>query len=399
MIADSLLPFFEACRGAGGRALVVGGTVRDALLSTPGKDVDIEVHGLVLEEVLRLLRPMGSVSEVGRSFGVLKLRHGRAEVDVSLPRRDRREGTGHKGIRATADPFLGPEEAARRRDLTINAIAWDPLSDVFVDPFYGRTDLAHRTLRAVDRHTFGEDPLRALRVAQFAARFDFVVAPDLAELCAEMPLAELPAERIRGEVEKLLLKGKNLTHGWTLAWRAGMWAKVIPEWTAPPPGLDRVAKARVEDPDRRLALLYAAACEGLTEAETVQVLDRLRVHRVGRTPVRRIVLSLLRRRTTAEGPLEDTTIRRLAEEGDLDLLAALVGSPRLLERADRLGVAEGPLPVLLDGETLRLLGVTPGPEMGRVMAAIRELQLEGVVRDSVEARHEVTRMLETGGTP
>ena len=399
MIARSLIPFFEACRRAGGRALVVGGTVRDALLWIPGKDVDIEVHALSLDDVLRVLRPFGSVSEVGRSFGVLKLRHGSGEVDVSLPRRDRREGTGHKGIRATADPFLGPEEAARRRDLTINAIAWDPLEDVFVDPFHGRTDLAHRTLRAVDRHTFGEDPLRALRVAQFAARFDFAVAPELRALCAEMPLTELPAERIRGEVEKLLLKGRNLAHGWTFAWETGMWEKVLPEWTAPPPDLDRVARVAVQDPDRRLALLYAAACDDLSVDGCTAVLDRLRVHRVGRTHVRRVVLSLLRRRDAARGPLDETRVRRLGEEGDLDLLAALVGSERLLELAERLGVAEGPLPVLLDGETLRILGVRPGPEMGRVMAALRERQLVGDIVDADGARHEVTRMLETGGTP
>ena len=106
MIPPSLSPLFRACRDAGGRALLVGGTVRDALLGSPGKDLDIEVHGLPLDAVLAVLRRFGQVNEVGRAFGVLKLRVEGLELDVSLPRRDTRAGVGHKGIRATADRVL-----------------------------------------------------------------------------------------------------------------------------------------------------------------------------------------------------------------------------------------------------------------------------------------------------
>lgn len=393
MIPDFVLPLFERCRAAGGRALLVGGTVRDALLGNAGKDLDIEVHGLPLEALLPLLRPLGHVNEVGRAFGVLKLRVQGVELDVSLPRRDSKEGLGHKGIRAESDPFIGIEGAARRRDLTINAIAWDPLEGRYEDPFGGREDLTQRVLRCVDPQTFTEDPLRALRVAQFAARFGFAVDPALERLCAEMNLHELPAERIRGEVEKLLLKGRDLTHGWTFAQRAGLWARVLPEWTDVPTGLDRIARVPVADEARRLALLYAAACRPNTLAEAESVLERLRVFRVGGFPVRRVVLSLLARAPITDNAPSDEAIRRLGEEADMDLLTALTGSRTLEARANALGVWAGPLPILLTGADLASLGVAQGPKMGEWMDLIRAAQLRGELSSRSDARSFAERMI------
>lgn len=403
MIPASLHELFVRVSEAKGRALLVGGSVRDSLLGQPGKDLDIEVHGLALDDVVRILRRFGPVNEVGRAFGVLKVRFEGTELDVSLPRRDQREGVGHKGIRATADPDLGVVEAARRRDLTINAIAYDPLTGAFEDPFDGRADLTRRLLRAVDPRTFGEDPLRALRVAQFAARFGYAVDPELEALCAAMPLEELPPERIRGEVDKLLLKGRAIGVGWDFARRTGIWRKVLPEWDTFPEALDRIARAPIEEPNRRLALLYAAACAHDTPAEVERLLDRLRVFRLGGYPVRRMVLSLVARRELAQGPAgampDDATVRRLGEEADMDLLAALVESPALLDAAVRLGVRDAPLPTLLSGAELTGLGVPPGPAMGRLLAALRARQLEGAITTPAEARSEVARLLEAERSP
>lgn len=383
MVPDGLLGLFEDCRAAGGRALVVGGGVRDALMGHPSKDIDIEVHGLDPEALHRVLSRWGPVNEVGRSFGVLKLRWRDHELDVSLPRRDSRQGVGHKGIRATADPHLGIVEAARRRDLTINAIAYDPLERSYEDPFDGRLDLARRRLRAVDPTTFGEDPLRALRVAQFAARFQFEVDPDLLALCREMPLHELPAERIRGEVEKLLLRGRAPSVGWEVARAMGAWAQVLPEWDEAPEELDRCAREPVGPEPRRLALLYAAAC-GRTDREgTVRVLDRLRVHRVGHFRVRDQVLFMVTHRDDARGGLSDAAIRRLAESGDVGLVAHLIGSDLLARRAEALGVGQGPLSILVTGRDVK--GVPPGPLVGQLLAEIREEQIEGRIRTREEA--------------
>lgn len=391
MVPEALLDLFRACRARGGRALVVGGTVRDALLGNPGKDFDIEVHGLDIDALLQILRRFGAVNEVGKSFGVLKLRVGPYDLDVSLPRRDSKAGAGHKGIRATADPGMGVTEAARRRDLTVNAIAYDPLVDEFIDPFDGRGDLDRRLLRAVDATTFAEDPLRALRVAQFAARFRFDVDPALAALAAAMPLHELPAERIRGEVEKLLLKGAEPSLGWTLAHRAGIWAQVLPEWDHPsPPRLDELAQAPLPETGRRLALLYAAACARCGPVEAERVLDRLRVHRVAGYPVRRQVLFCVAHRDEASRPVPLPRVRRLADEGEVELLARLTANEALLADADAHGIARDALPPLLAGRDLERMGIAAGPEMGRLLGAVRELQLDGLLATPEEARARVT---------
>ncbi|HEY6508461.1 MAG TPA: hypothetical protein VIY56_10645, partial [Vicinamibacterales bacterium] len=135
---------------AGGRALVVGGWVRDRLLDRQSKDVDIEVFGVEESRLPGLLGTLGRVDPVGQSFPVYKL-SGLTEhdVDVALPRRESKSGHGHKGFVVQGDPLMSVREAARRRDFTVNAVAWDPLTDRYEDPFDGRADLANRVLRAV----------------------------------------------------------------------------------------------------------------------------------------------------------------------------------------------------------------------------------------------------------
>lgn len=394
MVPEPLLDLFRACDDVGGRALIVGGTVRDAILGNPGKDLDIEVHGVEIGTLFKVLRRFGHVNEVGRSFGVLKLRVSGFELDVSLPRRDSKAGAGHRGILATADPWMGVVEAARRRDLTINAIAYDPLANDWVDPFDGRGDLARGLLRAVDVHTFPEDPLRALRVAQFAARFEFDVDPALEALCATMPLHELPAERVRGEVEKLLLKGVRPSLGWDFARRAGLWAQTLPEWDACPPELDLAVRLPVVEPPRRLALLYAAACHDLDVDRATVVLDRLRVHKVAGYPVRKQVLFLVAHRDEAREPVPLSRVRRLADDGELELLALLCGNVQLAADAEALGVTRTALPPLLMGKDLEAVGVPAGPEMGRLLARVREAQLGGEIATADEAMERVRRWTE-----
>src|SRR5688572_31175136 len=143
----------RSVREAGGRALVVGGWVRDRLLGRPSKDIDIEVFGIGAAELRALLEGFGHVNTVGESFTVYKVR----DLDVSIPRRESKVGRGHRGFEVTGDPHLSVEEAARRRDFTINAISWDPLSGEYLDPHGARADLERRVLRAVDPRTFGED--------------------------------------------------------------------------------------------------------------------------------------------------------------------------------------------------------------------------------------------------
>ena len=189
----------RAVRDAGGRALVVGGWVRDHLLGVRSKDVDIEVHGLDVERIESILAGFGNVHAVGRAFGVFRV--GGIDVDFSLPRRDSKRGPGHRGFDVTPDPSLDFAQAARRRDLTVNSIGIDPLTGEVLDPHGGRRDLERRVLRATDPERFPEDPLRGLRVAQLAARLEMAPDEELLGLCRSLDLSELSGERVFDEEE------------------------------------------------------------------------------------------------------------------------------------------------------------------------------------------------------
>jgi tRNA nucleotidyltransferase (CCA-adding enzyme) len=215
-------------RAAGGRALIVGGWVRDRLLGLDCKDIDLEVFGLGAAALKPLLARFGSVNTVGERFTVYKV----ADLDVSLPRRESKVGRGHKAFAVTGDPALSIEEAARRRDFTINAISWDPLTGEYLDPFDGRADLARGVLKAVDPRTFADDSLRVLRAIQFAARFEFAIDAGTKALCRRIDVDDLPAERIWGEIEKLLLKARRPSIGFALALELGVIAKLFPELLA-----------------------------------------------------------------------------------------------------------------------------------------------------------------------
>ena len=194
------LAIAEAVRAAGGRALIVGGWVRDRLLGRESRDIDMEVFGVDAERLRATLATLGRVEAVGESFQVYKC----GDVDVALPRRESKSGRGHRGFVVQGDPTMSFEEAARRRDFRVNAISLDPLTGEYIDPFDGRADLERRLLRVVDPNTFADDSLRVLRAVQFAARFNLTLDDEARAICRAIPLDDLPAERIWGEFEKLL---------------------------------------------------------------------------------------------------------------------------------------------------------------------------------------------------
>src|SRR5688572_14552597 len=133
------------------------------------KDWDLEVYGVAPERLREILDRFGPVNVVGEAFTVYKLG---AHLDVSIPRRERKSGRGHRAFVIEGDPSMTFEDAARRRDFTINAILQDPLTGELIDPFGGQKDIDAYVLRAVSAETFVEDSLRVLRAAQFAARFE-----------------------------------------------------------------------------------------------------------------------------------------------------------------------------------------------------------------------------------
>lgn len=194
----------RALHAAGFRALIAGGAVRDDLLGLEPKDFDIEVYGISFQVLADLLARFGRIDLVGQSFGVVKLTlTGDRVWDFSLPRRDSRIGRAHRDFLATFDPCITPEQAARRRDFTINAMAFDPVSNQLLDFFGGREDLTNRVLRATS-DAFREDPLRVLRGMQFACRFNLTIDPATAAECRAVvhEYSAIARERVAEEFMK-----------------------------------------------------------------------------------------------------------------------------------------------------------------------------------------------------
>jgi tRNA nucleotidyltransferase (CCA-adding enzyme) len=454
-----LLRLLAGLREAGGRPLLVGGAVRDTLLGRNVTDFDVEVFGLPADRLEALLSAAGQVDVVGQSFSVFKLSGlpGVAgAIDVALPRRDSKAAPGHRGIAAMGDPDLPIEEAGRRRDFTINAILLDPFSNEVLDPFGGRRDLEARLLRAVDADSFGEDPLRALRAVQLAARFELSVDPATARLCATMPLAELPAERVFGEIQKLLLDARRPSIGFALMKEWGMLPVVAPElaplaetlqdpewhpegdvWTHTMQVIDEAA-ALIGDLDRPRALtvMLGALCHDLgkpatTKFEegrirsrgheeegvppTLSLLDRWSVHSLLGYDVRGQVAALVRDHLKPgelhkeRGRVGDGAIRRLARKCEPDLLYRVARADCLgrkpgrfepvamewfREKVRQLDVAVRPPEPLLRGRDLIALGMAPGPAMGRVLEAVYERQLDGAVVTLEDAKKEACHLMD-----
>jgi tRNA nucleotidyltransferase (CCA-adding enzyme) len=193
---------------AGGKTYIVGGYVRDVLLDKKPKDVDIEVHGLSIEEISSTLRRNGyKVDDVGKSFGVLKVKCPDTGeiIDVAVPRMD---STGRKpdvAFLKSATPY----EAARRRDLTINAIMYDVASDKIIDPFNGVGDLEKGNIKHVSNDSFSDDPLRTVRAAQFASRFGFTIDPETKHLARNVDSSKMAPERVTEEMRKVFEKSKK----------------------------------------------------------------------------------------------------------------------------------------------------------------------------------------------
>jgi tRNA nucleotidyltransferase (CCA-adding enzyme) len=363
-VPEKILRLARAVRDAGGRALLVGGCVRDRLMGRGVKDWDVEVYGVEPSVLRGLLDRLGRVNVVGEAFTVYKL--GR-DLDVSLPRRERKTGRGHRAFYIEGDPSMSFEEAARRRDFTVNAVLEDPLDGELLDPFGGREDLARRLLRAVSPETFVEDSLRVLRAAQFAARFEFDIEAQTVGLCRSIDLTDLPAERVWGELEKILLAARRPSIG--LRWLDDLnaTAQLFPELNAlkgvpqekdwHPEGdvdvhtwltCDR-ARELIEDLDypRQVTLMLAALCHdfgkpsttefvegrmrsrGHEEAgvgPTVSFLERLKLFTLEGYDVRSQVVALVRDHLKPgefyrrRDEISDGAFRRLARRCELELL-------------------------------------------------------------------------------
>ena len=442
------LPLFcqdlvDLIRGAGGRPLVVGGAVRDALAGLVAKDIDLEVFGLdpsVLEEIL--VSAGFRVDAVGRAFGVLKVTAAGGEtVDVSLPRRENKQGQGHRGFLVSPDPGMSFEDAAARRDFTINAMGWDPVAEVLLDPFGGSADLERRLLRHVGP-AFAEDPMRVLRGVQLAGRFRLSAASETLEICRDMvsEYADLARERIWEEWRKWAAKAVEPSKGLSFLRQCG-WIDLYPELAATigceqeprwhPEGdvwthtlfvcdaAASIAEREGQGPADRAVLLLAALVHDLGKPETT-VLESGRVRSRGHAETVETYRAFLGRIGAPAGVSErvivlsrrhldhlgfcgsQRAVRRLArtlgEAGEtLENLIRLVeadhsgrpplpggipeGAARMLEVAREIDADRQAPQAILMGRDLIALGVEPGPEMGFLLRCAFEAQLDGAFGD------------------
>jgi tRNA nucleotidyltransferase (CCA-adding enzyme) len=426
----------EAVARQGGRAILVGGYVRDRLLGIESKDIDIEVFGLSFEKLERLLSSLGEVIHVGKAFGVFRVKG--LDADFSLPRRDSKVRPGHTGFDVAYDPGMSFVEAARRRDLTMNSIGLDPLTLEYLDPHGGRRDLRDKRLRATDPRHFPEDPLRGLRVAGFAARFEMAPDDELKKLCSGLDLSELSAERVFAELEKLLLRSEKPSIGFELL-RETRLLRFFPEieamvgvpqepdwhpegdvWIHTMMVLDEAAKLRTGNAEDDLALMYGALAHDFGKPATTETiggritsyehdvtgaviadafLEKLRAPKDLTVKVKALVRHHLAPALFHKNGATAKAYRRLARE-----LNASGVSPDLLLRvatADHLGrttddafarrfpsgehfknvmesleLAVAPPKDVVLGRHLIARGLSPGPEFGRILSRCRDVQDE-----------------------
>jgi tRNA nucleotidyltransferase (CCA-adding enzyme) len=395
--ARAVVTVAERVAARGGRALLVGGYVRDLLLARlgrgqPSKDLDVEVFGLTLEALRAVLATLGAVDAMGVSFAVLRIRG--IDCDFSLPRRDRKDGAGHRGFLVSADPFMSVADAARRRDFTINSVSLDPLTGVLLDPVGGVADLGASILRATDPDTFGEDPLRALRAVQMAARFALTPDGALPALMARQDLRELPAERLEQELRKLLLRGAVPSRGLSLLRDGGCVAALpgleAPDhlWRARSAALDRWVPMRQDRSRLALAEGWALLTLGASIADREALFARVRPPLAVQAAVAALVAEPAGPGLLPASPPEVRRLARALAPAGVTVASWLrVRRARGLDvdGAERLavdaGVRDGPLPDAVMGRHLLARGMEPGPAMGALLAACREVQDDTGLRD------------------
>ncbi len=440
-------PIATALQEIGGRVFLVGGAVRDIFVEKEIKDLDIEVHGVSLQQLEAVLKSFGNVRLVGKSFGVLRVDG--LDVDWSIPRSD----SAGRFPKVTLDQSMPIKEACRRRDLTMNAMMIDLETGQLEDPFNGLQAIRDNVLRTPDSQFFVQDPLRFYRVMQFIGRFEMMPDEQLTQVCSTMDISEISKERIFDEFEKLLIKGKkpSLAFEWLL--HMGRLKELLPELYATkgceqdlgfhPEGdvfehsmqaVDGAAQQSYDTSEQRLIMVLAALCHDLGKSVASCIIDgRIRSHghalagvsladalldRMGikqslKKPITRLVRYHMDPvafvKNDAKAAAYKRLARNLAPEVSLRMLTQLaiidksarnpqLGKPLtfcpepLLEtfaqNAQRYGVFDVAEKPLLSGKDF--VGDIPeGPALGALLRRAYDLQIEEGISDKDELKNRV----------
>jgi tRNA nucleotidyltransferase (CCA-adding enzyme) len=404
---------------AGGRALIVGGSVRDQLLGRPARDQDVEVLGCNLDQLTEHLAEFGRPIRMGQSFESLRL----AGLDIDFT--------------VAESPELDFTTAARRRDLTLNSMALDPLTGEILDPHGGRRDLEAGVLRATDPTRFGDDPLRALRVARLTAQLDMHPDSELTALSGEQDLSGVARERIFDEFRKLLLDAARPSAAFHFLEKANLlghfpeldalrgvpqdprWHPEGDVWVHTLMVVDEAAALRRGDEDD-LPLMFGALCHDMGKPEQTRIEeDRVQAqgHEARGIPAAVAFLEGMRAPNRLVGKVAGLVehhlapalyprnsagprgYRRLARKLEashlsMELLArvaradhlgrtteealarAFPDGDRFLREAGALGVAQAAEPDIVQGKHLVKRGFVPGPQFAELLTRCRAHQDE-----------------------
>ena len=440
-IPKILIDILVSLQELGARPILVGGCVRDYFLNKEIKDFDIEIFDFDSLELLEIsLKKFGNVKLVGKSFGVLTLKVEGYDFDFALPRIEKKVGNSHTDFEVITNSNLSFEEAAIRRDFTINAIGYDYFKDEFIDPFNGIDDLKNRTLKHIDEKTFVEDSLRVYRAVQFASRFDFKIAEETKVLCKQIVLSDelsyLPKERIFEEFKKLFLKSQKPSIGLNLLKELKVLVyfpelkalidciqdeEYHPEgdvWTHTLMTLDELSKIlneeKIDDEYRKLYLFYGILChdfgkpfctkeingkitsykhESLGIEPTISFLERL----TNEKKFVQIVCSLVKnhlipfqlyladsslkaiKRLSLKVNIEDLCLVCLADCLGRDIKDKEKCSKAInwvLEKAKELNIHQEPIKAIVQGKDLIKLGLKPSKEFKEILDFAFDLQID-----------------------
>jgi tRNA nucleotidyltransferase (CCA-adding enzyme) len=437
---EKIYAIINAIAQDAGRALIVGGAVRDMVLHRPIKDVDIEVYGLEEKQLETILSTFGLVNTVGKSFGVLRVAG--LDVDWSLPRAD---SCGRKPTVAI-DPHMPVADAARRRDLTMNAMAYDVLTQELIDPYGGLADIKNNTLRTPDSRFFVQDPLRLYRVMQFIGRFEMQPDAELMQICKTMDITTVSRERVEEECKKLLLQSRYPSLGIRWLQSIGRLAEIMPELARTvgivqeprwhPEGdvfehsmqaLDAAAVVvqAYDNEGDKLILLYAALCHDLGKVTKTCEINGV-IKSIGHEKDSALFAKTMLKRITHNGdlvravaslvlhhmtPLQFThnkaklpAYKRLAckldirvnmqmlidlciadkrgrnGHGHVPLTDSFADVELFKQKVMEAGVLYGPVEPLLKGADVADI-VPPGPRMGLLLGRAYEIQIEKNIAD------------------
>ena len=423
-----------------GRMFFVGGYVRDQILNKENKDIDVEVFGLSVEQLLEILSKYGVVDQIGNSFGIFKI-HG-IEIDFGMPRKEKNTGVKHKDFEINIDPDMNTLEASRRRDFTMNALLQDVITGERIDHFGGIQDIQNKIIKHIDDTTFIQDELRVLRACQFAARFDFKISEDTLTLCKKLDCTNIAKERIYIEVEKALLNTHKPSIFFEYVRQLGLLKKLFapmdrligveqspihhPEgdvWNHTMMVIDEAAKLR-DKSNYPIVVMLAAVCHDLGKITTTRHLHgkivsynhENELHLTKKFlknitnnndltyAVMLLVKNHMRPNILAKNKSSDKAVRKLIVDTSSKLVN--IQDVILLSKADRMGRSSDDLNVinidewwkdriaevngnkttidpLVTGKDLIKLGYIQGEEMGIALKRAFDLQIDGLSKDEI----------------